>query len=308
MPERACWICLEPAGNGDIYHRACLRRLFGSPKPPEVDLDLARLQTVALATVGKTTISGVQRKLSLGLSADKSTLRGEIAGGAFLLKPQSELNPHLPELELLSMRLAGLAGVPVPPCGLVRLRDDSPAYVIRRFDRPESGGKVRVEDFCQLAELPPKDKYTGSAELCFRLVKRYTSEPLIEALKLYRQLLVAWWLGNGDLHLKNLSVLVDSDRLVRLTPAYDMLATRMVIPHDQLALPVGGKRDGLTAEHWLRLAEYAGIPVKAARRVLRELGNRQPGAADLIRRAPVPEPTADSLIRLLQERTDQLQM
>ena len=68
-----------------------------------------------------------------------------------------------------------------------------------------------MEDFCQLAELPPGAKYDASAEQCGRLVKRYASEPLVELLRLYRQLLFAWWVGNGDLHLKNLALLHGDD-------------------------------------------------------------------------------------------------
>jgi serine/threonine-protein kinase HipA len=50
----------------------------------------------------------------------------------------------------------------------------------------EAGRKLRQEDFCQLAEKSPKEKYDGSAELCARLVRRYADEPGIELWKLYR--------------------------------------------------------------------------------------------------------------------------
>src|SRR5205807_741367 len=101
------------------------------------------------------------------------------------------------------------------------------------------------------------EKYDGSAELCIRLLRKYASEPLIEVSKLYRLLLFVWWAGNGDMHLKNFSVLASSGGLQRLSPAYDLLCTRLVISDDPLALPVLGKRDKVTRKTWVELGEYA---------------------------------------------------
>jgi len=273
----ACLICLRPHEGAGRYHPRCVRSLFGSTRVPEpMDIDIARLHTVGLAMVGRTTLSGVQPKISVNLSADRHTLQVALGPGRFILKPQSTTFPELPENELLTMRVAELAGVNIPPCGLLALADGSLAYVARRFDRLESGGKLRQEDFCQLAEYPPKRKYDGSAELCARLVRRYATEPTIEALKLFRQMAVCWWTGNGDAHLKNLSLLIGVDGIVQLSPAYDLLCTRLVLPDDHLALPVGGKQDGLRRAHWEEFGKYCGLP---ARSIARELA-RIPAAAD----------------------------
>jgi hypothetical protein len=39
----------------------------------------------------------------------------------------------------------------IPPHGLIRLKEGSMAHIIKRFDQPDGGGKLRVEDFCQTA-------------------------------------------------------------------------------------------------------------------------------------------------------------
>lgn len=299
----SCRICLGALESGEEYHRRCVRSLFGTDRVPEVDLDLAKFQTFALAMVGHTALSGAQRKISMGLTADRVSLRAEIEGGQYILKPRSEAYPRLPELEILSMRAAELAGVAIPPCGLVTLRDGSSAYVIKRFDRAESGQKIRMEELCQLAELPPKDKYAGSAELCVRLLRRHAGEPLIELAKLYRQLLVSWWLGNGDLHLKNLAVLCEDDGLVHLSPAYDVLATRVVIPADQLALTVGGKREHLTRNTWLEFAAYASIPGKAAGGIIDEILASRDGAKEMAARVPLTGEERDAFEDTLATRS-----
>jgi serine/threonine-protein kinase HipA len=39
-------------------------------------------------------------------------------------------------------------------------------------------------------------------------------------------------MSNGDLHLKNLSLLTDRDGNRRLAPAYDLISTKLVLPND----------------------------------------------------------------------------
>ena len=60
----------------------------------------------------------------------------------------------------------------------MELKDKAIAYLIKRFDRLDDGTKLQVEDFCQLAEKPLRDKYEGSSELCVRILRKYASEPL----------------------------------------------------------------------------------------------------------------------------------
>lgn len=286
----ACLVCLRPLVDEGQYHARCVRRLFGTSKPPAaLDIDLAKLHTVALAMVGRTSLSGVQRKISVNLSADKQTLQVALGRSLYILKPQSATYPELPQNELLTMRLAESFGVAVPDCGLVQLADRSLAYVVRRFDRPADGGKLRQEDFCQLALKPAKEKYDGSAELCARLVKAYASEPLVELLNLFRLMVVSWVTGNGDMHLKNFSLLAGPDDIYRLSPAYDLVCTRVVIPDDPLALPVAGKRDRLTRTDWVRYGEYCGLRPRVMERVLGRVAGSLGGAQSLIANSPLSD-------------------
>ena len=175
---------------------------------------------------GVVTLSGVQKKIALEL--DGTTFRIAVGGSRFLLKPQIAEYPQFPENEHLTLKLAALFGIPAAAAGLVRLRDDSLALLVRRFDRADDGGKIAMEDFCQLAALLPGDKYQGSAELCARILRQFSSAPPLDLLALYRQLLFSWWTGNGDVHLKNLALL-DRDRGAhRLSPGYDLVNTAVV--------------------------------------------------------------------------------
>lgn len=297
-----CWICLREAG--DRYHSACLRALFGVSRAPRTDVRLAKLHTAALAMVGHTSLSGVQRKISVSLTADRVTLQVAIEGGRYILKPSSQTFPNLPENEHLTMTLAKLAGLEVPPCGLLPLADGSIAYVVSRFDRA-GGAKLRQEDFCQLAEFSAKEKYQGSAELCARLVRRFASEPIIEALRLYRLFVFAWWSGNGDLHLKNLSLLT-SEGFHRLSPCYDLVCTHLLIPDDPLALPVCGKKARLTREDWLNFAARCSVRPRAAQRVLRDVAGTTAEARSFIERSLLPVEMKASYSELIEERAASL--
>ncbi|MBK9129745.1 MAG: HipA domain-containing protein [Phycisphaerales bacterium] len=295
----ACRVCLAPV-DGTAYHRACSLELFDAPTPPTIEVEVAKLHTLALAMVGHTSISGVQKKISLRLDSDRHTLQVATSGARYIFKPQAQTFPHLPENEHLTMRMAKLVGLEVPPCGLVQLADGSLAYLVRRFDRTATA-KLALEDFCQLAEKSPKDKYEGSAELCFKLVARFASEPGIEKAKLLRLLMFTWWTGNGDMHLKNLSLLT-RDGVHALSPVYDLLCTRLVIPGDQLALSVVGKKDRLGPAAWRALAEYAGVPPKAFARIAAAFTAALEPAAGLVGQSFLPAEMREEYVALLRER------
>jgi serine/threonine-protein kinase HipA len=107
-------------------------------------------------------------------------------------------------------------------------------------------------------------------------------------------------------HLKNVSVLTGEDGVVRLTPGYDLVCTRLVIPNDPLALSVVGKHDRLHRADWVEFANYCGLPKKAAMRVLDEMADAaEPGIA-LIARSFLPAEQTKEFSTLLGERAKSL--
>ena len=304
--SRVCRICLNDVpGDGD-YHSHCLRGLFRTSKVPSLDIEVSKLHLAALEMIGHTSLSGIQKKIAVNLASSRATLRVAAEGGAYILKPQTDMYPSVPENEHVTTRLAQLADIDVSPNGLVPLKDGSLAYIVKRFDRLPDGHKLRQEDFCQLAEKSPKEKYQGSGEACVKLLRKYASEPLIEILKLYRLLLFTWWSGNGDMHLKNFSLVAGQDGIARFTPAYDLLCTRLVIPNDTLALPSLGKKDNLQRGTWLKFADYCQLPPKAAERVLDKQASILNDARRLIDRSFLPDEQKEAYKQLLDDRNARL--
>ncbi|WP_437299043.1 type II toxin-antitoxin system HipA family toxin [Sorangium sp. So ce426] len=303
-----CLICLgesPPDDSGGRYHRACLRQLFGVEEAPRIDLDLLHLPARIQPEIGKMSISGMQRKALMRLSKDRSCLEVADKSSRYILKPQLERYSHVPENEHVSMRIAVLAGVRVPRLGLFHLADGSLAYVIKRYDR--TGGKeprkLHQEDFCQLAGRPAHERDKGTAAECAGIVARYCGEPEVELRRLYRHMLVAYWIGNGDMHLKNLSLLRGADGIYRLAPAYDLICT-WIYGDKTLSLPLGIRNKDLRRDHWLDLAEqHMRLPRADASTVIDAMLGCTSEALALLQRSPMPEEMRKSYARLLKKRS-----
>lgn len=296
-----CFVCLEEAA-GD-YHPRCARQLFGSQRVPEIDVERAKLHSFALAMTGKTTLPGVQQKVSLEIAPDRSRLQLVAGKGRFILKPQQNAFPYMPENEHVTMCLAALCDIEVPPFGLVRLRDGSLAYLVRRFDRQDDGRKRAAEDFCQLGGWYPSEKYDCTTEELVKLIRKYASETLIDVQRLFRLVVFAWWSGNGDMHAKNFTLLSTETGIRRLSPAYDLVCTRLVIPEDDLALSIAGKKSRFRRSDWMGFGKWCGLPEKAVASVLERFSQRVDDAKTLVTRCYLPEEAKSELTALLGKNT-----
>ena len=87
-----------------------------------------------------------------------------------------------------------------------------------------------IEDFCQLSQRLTEDKYKGSMEQAGKSIHLYSSNPLLDALTFFEVALFSFLTGTADMHLKNFSLLDYRTVMTGLSPAYDMLSTRLVIP------------------------------------------------------------------------------
>ncbi|MBM3269716.1 MAG: HipA domain-containing protein [Candidatus Sericytochromatia bacterium] len=299
----ACLICLRPSA--EAYHARCLKALLATTKLPVVAIAIGEMEVLGMQMVRHTCFSGVQRKLSVSPSDDRAAIV-PANPGRYILKPQSRIFPAVPENEHLTMRLAEHAGVATPPNGLFRMRDGSFCYIVKRFDRTADGRKFKLEDFCQLADLPPRDKYSGSAERCAQLVRRYGASPLLELARFYRLVLFSWWTGNEDLHRKNLALLEAEPGEYRLSPAFDLVSSALYLPDRELALPVQGKDRHVTRRDWLEFGKTCGLPERAVAGIHDEVIATHPIALELLGASPLPPDLAERYAAILDDRTARL--
>jgi serine/threonine-protein kinase HipA len=179
-------------------------------------------------------ISGIQPKVAAIFRRKDRRFEIVPARGAYLLKPSPPAFPGTAENEALTMHLARLARIEVPPCGLVWSRDGQPVFWIERFDRRGQANRVRIrcEDACQLLGVPSSWKYLGNIESLIRVVRECCGNPALQLAQLYRRILFCWISGNGDMHLKNWS-LIETGGMVKLSPAYDLLNTHLLLPDEE---------------------------------------------------------------------------
>ena len=245
----ACHICGRPLeAEESLYHAKCSAALFGNRSVPALRYSREDLNKLAENIIKRSVaVPGVQPKLSLHLerSGEPGGGRFTLVGleGDFILKPPTMDYPGMPELEHYTMRLAGATGLDVVPCGLIPLAGGELAYITRRMDRTKQG-PLHMEDMGQLTDKLTEQKYRGSMEQVGKAVLRYSSNPGFDALRLFELTLFCFLTGNADMHLKNFSMIYEPDGVIRLSPAYDLLPTKLFIPMDQeeLALTVNGKK------------------------------------------------------------------
>jgi serine/threonine-protein kinase HipA len=147
----------------------------------------------------------------------------------------------------------------------------SARLAVRRFDRRDDGGRIHIEDFAQVFNLYPDDKdRKASYSNIARVLWAEAGEAA--AAEFVRRLVFAVLIGNGDAHLKNWSLLYPDGRTPTLAPAYDLVPTVAFLPHQQLALSLGGTRnfDEVDRDRLRGFAERAGLPVRAVWKTARE--------------------------------------
>lgn len=233
----------------DTYSKRGLRLLSPQLKKLKpLEFSAADQRQEAIARVGKMSIQGVQTKLSAVLNIKEQCFEIVDQYGQYILKPQSEYYPELPENEALTMSLAATIDIEVPVHGLVYSKDNSMTYFIKRFDRVKHKQKFAIEDFAQLAQLSRDTKYSSSMEKVAELVANagFCSFPKIESMKLFKLTVFNFLVGNEDMHLKNFS-LITRNLQTTLSPAYDLLNTTIAQRNskEELALPLNGKKNNL---------------------------------------------------------------
>ena len=201
------------------------------------------------ARADKMSLQGVQPKLSARLNVKDGSFEIVDRNGEYILKPQNNFYPELPENESLTMKLAQMVDIELPSSGMIYSSDRKLTYFIKRFDRYGKSKKLSVEDFAQLAGKSRETKYDYSMEKVINLIDTFSTFPAIEKVKLFRLTIFNFLIGNEDMHLKNFSI-ITRDNKIELSPAYDLLNTTIVLPNEpeEIALPLAGKKRNLSSK------------------------------------------------------------
>lgn len=225
-------------------------------------------------------LAGVQMKLSVMKNIGKGgglTLPMDDEQGRYIAKFPSTAFPGVSENEFANLALAAAIGMEVPECELVEKSDfegvpeefntlsEGKVLLVKRFDRGAGGERIHIEDFAQVFSVYPSRKYEGAAYHDIALALGVAVSPTA-ALDFVRRLALSVITGNGDMHLKNWSLMYpgNGDKPA-LAPIYDVLSTVPYIPADAMALSLGGERSfkALAAPRWKAFANRARLPEPA---------------------------------------------
>jgi len=193
-------------------------------------------------------LAGVQLKFSAFENKDKTgglTIPVDGAGGSWIVKLPSLKHDGVPENEYAMMNLARQIGINVPDSALMKIEDidglpadigklGTHAFAIKRFDRSEAG-PVHIEDFAQVFGVYPTEKYDkASYRNILQVLGDATDQDSVT--EFVRRLIFTILIANGDMHLKNWSLIYPDRIKPVLSPAYDLLSTLAYIPGDDSAL------------------------------------------------------------------------
>ncbi|WP_432220906.1 HipA domain-containing protein [Flavobacterium sp. TMP13] len=265
----------------NTYSRTALKRVFQGKKVHHIlpyDSPTSNPKTNELFEDNRRciSISGVQEKFSVLLDKNKLRLINEDEHGTYILKPIPSVgkkSDQIPANEHLTMQIARqIYGIETAENALIFFKDGKPAYITKRFDVKEDGSKLAQDDFASLAERTPQThgehyKYLGNYLELFELMQKYLPTYKIEAPKLLKILIFNYLYSNGDAHFKNFSILETPMGDYRLSPAYDLLNSRIHIEDKDFALDDGllprNLAQGKISLQFGELAENTGISKKA---------------------------------------------
>jgi serine/threonine-protein kinase HipA len=249
---------------------------------PRDDVDNRRNEGVL-----RFSLAGVQLKFSAVMEASGGlTIPAHGVGGSWIVKLPSTQFAAVPENEYVMLELARAIGIQVPAIRLVRVADiqglppeaarmEGQALAVERFDRAAGDLRIHMEDFAQVFGLFPDDKY-GSRSCANVAAVLWAETGDTSTYEFLRRLVFSVLIGNGDMHLKNWSLLYPDGRKPVLSPAYDFVSTVPYIPDDNLALSFGGSRslDEITLDQVRRFTDTAALPTKPAWDLVRDTVER----------------------------------
>lgn len=244
------------------YSPTCLRNMFNNKKvshilpydaPQANEVDAEKF----MENRKRISISGVQEKMSLLLNKNNLRLTENGEQGTYILKPiprDLKKVDQVPANEHLTMQIASkVFGINTAQNAMIFFKNGSPAYITKRFDVKNDGSKWGKEDFATLAGRTKDNagadfKYTYSYEAAAAIIRQYVPAWRVEIEKYFIIVVFNYLFLNGDAHLKNFSLLESETGDYLLSPAYDLINTRLHVDDTDFALDKGLFEDNYQSE------------------------------------------------------------
>lgn len=306
------------------YSLSCLNKVFNGKKvshllPYDSPTENSEATELFLENQKRISISGVQEKVSIVLEKNQIRLAREGEQGTHILKPiprYGKRSDQIPANEHLTMQLAKqVFKIPTAENALIFFRNGDPAYITKRFDVDENLKKLAQEDFASLAGRTAQTdgahyKYKGNYLDLFHLMKTHLPAYNAESLKLFKLLIFNYLFSNGDAHLKNFSLSENRFGDFVLSPAYDLLNSRIHIEDSDFALEEGllpkSLGHGKMKKQFQLLAQKAEIKEKLANNILTEMMDKSEAVEKLVLVSYLDKKTKANYLQAYQKRLKRL--
>ncbi|MCF7807065.1 MAG: HipA domain-containing protein [Candidatus Marinimicrobia bacterium] len=229
-----CNGCLKD--NIDGFCSACETALFDRSKvSPQLTFNWEDISKRIDGQPMGFSVSGIQRKGFVGKPRGLELVpKLDVnAPSQYIIKPMlSQFDQALesPANEHVTMQMAKqLFGIRTAACAFMSFANGAPAYLTRRFDYNQDGEKLNQEDFASVLQADDKYKSKTYGDVGESL------SPL-DKINFLRILIFNFLTGNGDVHLKNISLLETADGDMMLSPAYDLMNTKLHLRDNLMAL------------------------------------------------------------------------
>jgi len=308
----------------DTYSITALKRVFKGKKVSNVlpyDSPTSNRETHVLFDENRKhiSISGVQEKFSVLLEKNRLRLINEVEHGTYILKPipgAGKKPDQMPANEHLTMQIARqIYGIETAENALIFFKDGTPAYITKRFDVKEDGSKLAQDDFASLAKRTPQThgeqfKYLGNYLEVFELMQKYLPTYKLNAPKLLKLIVFNYLFSNGDAHFKNFSIIETPFGDYRLSPAYDLLNSRIHIDDKDFALDEGllprNIAQGKIGLQFAKLAEKAEISEKIFHDIMTLMISKSDLVEKMVAASFLIETTKRNYFQLYKGRLKQL--
>ncbi|MES2767752.1 MAG: HipA domain-containing protein [Bdellovibrionota bacterium] len=248
---------------GDVTVQKDTPKLEFIRKWADVDFYEYFFETLKSDYLENTAFAGVQEKISASMIS--LPIKGSSRNKSYILKLNSKDKPRLIYNEYYCLELAKKCGLKVNKTRLIPDKNKNHGLLVERFDRlynidQKKLTKIHQEDACQFLNQYPANKYRLSFREILEQMNILCTSPKIEILKAIEQYIFSYLICNGDMHAKNISIMVDpKDKTIVLTPAYDLIST-LVYGDENMALKIDGKDKKLNRKIFVSFAEAFDIP------------------------------------------------
>ncbi|KAF1080387.1 MAG: hypothetical protein GQF41_3211 [Candidatus Rifleibacterium amylolyticum] len=302
------------AGNhviGDVYALATEdKRLPPADLPPKLRQTdfyeyFQKLLSFNSYSSGEDSIAGVQEKISASMISFPVNIARQHR--SYILKLDPADKPGLIENELYCMELAKKCGLQTARVKLVRDGSCNAGLLVERFDREYDTRQNHLlmhhqEDACQFLDLYPAEKYRISLNDIAQGISELASAAEALLLGLLQLYCFSYLIGNGDLHGKNISLLVRSgSSLVELAPAYDIICTLIYGDH-KMAVKIDGRDDNISRKTIIGFAERFSIAQPAVESMLNRLVQKFDRHKQLLEQIPMTDKQKSLLFKTIEKR------